>query len=836
MRAPISWIREFVDLPVDVSGRDLAASLIALGLEVETVDVIADVTGPVVVGQVVSIEELTEFKKPVRFAQVDVGAGHGGQRGIVCGARNFEVDDLVLVALPGAVLPGGFNIAQRETYGRTSEGMICSSRELELGDDHWGIMVLPPGSATVGTPAAQLLGFGEEVLDIAVTPDRGYALSIRGIAREASIAYELPFRDRSVELADLEAPSAKATPRASGFSDASACDVFTLRTITNVNAQAPTPLWLAQRLIASGMRPVSIIVDITNYVMLESGQPLHAFDADRVAGTVIARRAHAGEKLETLDHVERTLDSGDLVIADDSGALGLAGTMGGVTSEIDLSSTNILLEAAHFDSVVVARMSRRHKLSSEASRRFERGVDPALAPYASGRAAALIIELAGGQSAGMTAEEAPHETLTIAMPADLPTRVAGLAISDERTVALLETVGCQVVRVGQQLNVEAPSWRPDLTDPADLVEEVLRLVGYDHIPATLPAAPPGRGLTEEQVLRRRASRAAVALGLTEVLNYPFIGQVDLDRCEIPRDDPRRELVTLVNPLSDEQPSIRTTLLPGLLGTARRNVSRGSEQIAIFEVGAIAFPPRAVDSALPRPPVDRRPTEAEIAALEQRLPIQRRHLAGVLAGPIEQRGWWGTGRTAQWSDAIEIATSLVQDLGLRVETDAGQFAPFHPGRCAVLSIADPDSDGDQMIIGYAGELHPRVCASWDLPVRTCAFEIDLQAVTAAAVGYVARGPRFSSMPVAKEDVALVVDTAMPAADVADALTLGAGPLLESVRLFDVYDGPQVDEGSKSLAFSLRFRAPDRTLGVEELTAARDAAVAAAADQCGAKLRS
>lgn len=835
MRAPISWIREFVDLPATISGRELASSLIALGLEVETVDVVADVTGPVVIGQVASIEELTEFKKPIRFCQVDVGSDHGGQRGIVCGAQNFKVGDLVVVALPGAVLPGGFSIAQRETYGRTSDGMICSAREIELGEDHAGIMILPKNAAEVGSSAAALLGFGEEVLDIAVTPDRGYALSIRGIAREAAIAYDVAFRDRSVELADLPAPAAQATPRDCGSSDATACDVFTLRTILKVDAQAPTPLWMTQRLIAAGLRPVSIIVDITNYVMLESGQPLHAFDAERVTGAVVARRASAGETFETLDHVARSLDVEDLVISDDNGAIALAGTMGGVSSEIDLSATNVLLEAAHFDPLVIARMSRRHKLSSEASRRFERGVDPDLAPYASERAATLILELAGGVSAGMTAEEAGREPRSICLEVALPGQIAGMEIAPERVVACLQTVGCDVAQTGQDLVVAPPSWRPDLNDPADLVEEVIRLVGYDHIPSTLPAAPPGHGLTDEQKLRRSASRIAVALGLTEVLNYPFVGQADLDRCEIPEGDPRRSLVTLANPLSEEQPSIRTSLLPGLLGTARRNVSRGADQIAIFEVGSIAFPITRDGGQLPRPTVDRRPSDAEVAALKQLLPVQRRHLAGILAGPAERRGWWGGARIAQWSDAIEVAVTLVQELGLEVVVDSAGYAPFHPGRCAVVSLVNQDADGELVIVGYAGELHPRVCANWDLAPRTCAFEIDLQRVIEFAVGKVAQGPRFSSMPVAKEDVALVVASSTPAADVAEALTDGGGPLLESVRLFDVYEGPQVEAGSKSLAFSLRFRAPDRTLGVDELSAARDAAVAAAADRCAATLR-
>ncbi|MFA7266681.1 MAG: phenylalanine--tRNA ligase subunit beta, partial [Candidatus Nanopelagicales bacterium] len=743
--------------------------------------------------------------------------------------------DLVVVALPGAVLPGGFAIAQRKTYGRVSDGMICSSRELDLGDDHDGILVLAPGSAEVGTAGTELLTFGEEVLDIAVTPDRGYALSIRGIAREAAIACDLPFRDRATELAPLPAPATDAQPRPCALADPSGCDVFTLRTLLDVDATTKSPLWLTQRLVAAGMRPVSLIVDVTNYVMLETGQPLHAFDADRVAGGLVARRAVPGESLETLDHVTRELDSEDLVIADDSGPLALAGTMGGTSSEIDDQSRNILLEAAHFDEVVVARMSRRHRLSSEASRRFERGVDRALAPYASERAASLILELAGGRSAGMTAEEAPHEPLTIAMSADLPGRVAGMDIAAERVIANLSQVGCSVSTEASALVVEPPTWRPDLTDPADLVEEVIRLIGYDHITPTLPSAPAGRGLTEAQQCRRRASRAAVAFGLIEVLSYPFIGEHDLDLCQIPADDHRRNFVRLANPLSDEQPGIRTTLLPGLLNAARRNVSRGADDGGIFEVGSVAFGTAGDAVVPPRLTASRPPSADELDALAAAIPTQRRHLAGLAFGSVERPGWWGVGRDFAWSDALRIATGIVEDLGVATSVDAAEYLPFHPGRCAVLSIVDQESADDTMIIGYAGELHPKVCASWGLPPRTCAFELDLDAVIAAATDEVRRGPRFHSMPVAKEDIALVVPVDTAAADVAAALADGAGALLESVRLFDVYQGPQVAEGSKSLTFSLRFRAADRTLGVDELSQSREAAIAAAESACGASLR-
>ncbi len=344
MRAPMSWLREMVAIPEDQGGRDVSARLIAAGLEVETVEVVgAGLIGSLHVGRVISIEELTDFKKPIRWCQVDVGAANGGVRGIICGARNFAERDLVVVALPGTVLPGGFEISARPTYGKVSDGMICSERELALGDNHDGIIVLPEGSGEPGDDAAAVIGVGDEVLDIAITPDRGYALSIRGIAREVAIAYGVSFDDPGLALADLPAPLADRAPQECGTDDPSGCDLFTMRTIVGFDPSAQSPMWMRRRLAACGMRPVSLAVDATNYVMLELGQPLHAFDLDKLQGAVRAVRAVEGTVFETLDHVTRTLAAEDLVIVDGRGPIGLAGTMGGLHTEIDAATTNIAL-------------------------------------------------------------------------------------------------------------------------------------------------------------------------------------------------------------------------------------------------------------------------------------------------------------------------------------------------------------------------------------------------------------------------------------------------------------------------------------------------------------
>jgi len=835
MRVPLSWLREYVDLPATETGRDVQAKLISAGLEVETVEQLGDgLKGPLVVGQVLTIEELEGFKKPIRFCTVDVGTanGTGEPQEIVCGARNFAVGDKVVVVLPGAELPGGFAIAARKTYGKTSHGMICSSDELGMGDDGTkGIIVLPP-ETEVGKDAIELLELVDEVLDIAVTANRGDCLSIRGVARETAIAYGLPLRDPA--LLDVPGPNAYGYPVQ--VSDPFGCDRFTARTVSGLSPEARSPIWLKRRLQKVGMRPISLAVDITNYVMMELGQPLHAYDRGLVQGTIGVRRAGEGEEIVTLDGAKRKLHSEDLVITDDRGPIGLAGVMGGANTEIadheeGEGTTDVVIEAAHFDAVSIARTARRHKLSSEASRRFERGVDPAAAAAAAQRTVDLLVLLAGGTAdAGVTEIAAPSAPHTITVPADHPDKVAGVEYGRETVVRRLQQVGCDVY--GQdELIVTVPSWRPDLTEVNDLAEEVIRLEGYENLPSTLPKPPSGRGLTHRQRLHRRVGRALAGAGYVEAPNYPFIGEQVFDQLLLEADDPARRVVKLTNPLNDEEPALRTTLLPGLLGALRRNDGRGSHDLALFETGLV-FLPRAEQKVAAALPVDRRPTDEEIAELNAALPEQPRHVAAVLAGAREQAGWWGKGRPADWADATEAARAVAREAGVELIVRGGQYGPWHPGRCAELVVV---VDGAEKVVGHAGELHPRVVKAFGLPARTCAMELDLDALEAVGDD-TPQAPIISTFPVATQDVALVVDKFVPHADVEAALREGAGELLEGIRLFDVYENAeQLGDGKKSLAYALRFRAGDRTLTVDEASAARDAAVALAGERTGAVLR-
>ncbi|MET8911336.1 phenylalanine--tRNA ligase subunit beta [Micromonospora sp. NPDC004551] len=847
MRVSVSWLREHVDLPADLPTGDLEQALVDLGIEVDSVvDLRQTVTGPLVVGEVLEIEELTGFKKPIRFCRVDVGAanGTGEPQEIVCGARNFAQGDRVVVILPGGVLPGDFHIGARKTYGRNSHGMICSAKELGLGDDHSGIIVLPEDSpAKPGDDARPVVGLDDVVVELEITPDRGYALSVRGLARELSHALGVPFRDP----ADLPAPGATAEPAYPvEVRDTVGCDRFAARMVRGVDPTAQTPGWMSRRLTVAGVRSISLPVDITNYLMLELGQPMHAFDADRISGPLVVRRAEPGEKLTTLDGVTRTLAAEDMVICDDTGPVSLAAVMGGETSEVVATTTDVLFEAAHWDPAMVGRTARRHKLFSEAAKRWERGVDPALPLVALEKAVRLLTEHAGG-TVGDEILDVDHvrPRTPVTLPVDLPSRRVGVAYPPERVVELLEQVGCAVTagadRLGEDpgetgvataaggavLSVTPPTWRPDLTDPADLVEEVVRLDGYDRVPSVLPTAPPGRGLTAPQQRRRAVARSLAERGYVEVLAHPFVSAELADQLGLPADDPRRPAVRVANPLSEEEPLLRTTLLGPLLGILKRNVGRGQRDVAIYEIGVV-FHPRPGVGAPPAMGVDRRPTDEEFARADAVVPAQPRHVAVVLTGELEPAGWWGAGRPAGWADAVETGRTVLAAAGIpadRVTVRAAERAPWHPGRCAELLV-------DGTAVGYAGELHPTVVATLELPRRTSAMELDLDALPEAPV---VSGPAVSTFPPALIDVALVVDESVPAAEVERALAEGAGPLLEDVRLFDVYASEQLGAGRRSLAYKLTFRAPDRTLAGEEAVAARDAAVAEAARRFGATLR-
>ncbi|HXS87677.1 MAG TPA: phenylalanine--tRNA ligase subunit beta [Mycobacterium sp.] len=827
MRIPYSWLRDVIRAGApgwDVTPEDLEQALVRIGHEVENVIALGPVQGPLTVGRVAEIQELTEFKKPIRACKVDVGEPQ--PRDIVCGATNFAVGDLVVVALPGTTLPGGFHIGSRKTYGHTSDGMICSSAELGLAADHSGILVLPPGTAAPGASGVEVLGLDDVVLDLAITPDRGYCMSVRGLAREVACAYDLDF----VDPADVPALPSDGEAWPLTVRPETGVRRFALRPVSGIDPTAVSPWWLQRRLLLSGIRSISPAVDATNYVMLELGHPMHAHDLNRITGGFEVRFAEPGEKVETLDDVERTLNPADVLIVDDVATAAIGGVMGSGSTEVRDDSTDVLLEAAVWEPAAVSRTARRLHLPSEAARRYERAVDPAISVAALDRCATLLAEIAGGTMSPTLTDwrgDPPRDDWAgspIRLAADLPDRIAGVSYGVGTTARRLRQIGAEVNEAGDSLTVTPPSWRPDLLQPADLVEEVLRLEGLEVIPSVLPPAPAGRGLSGVQRRRRAIGKSLALSGYVEILPTPFLPAGVFDAWGLAADDPRRRTTQVLNPLEADRPDLATTLLPGLLEALSRNVSRGIVDVALFAVAQVVQPTeqtRGVELI----PVNRRPTDDEIAALDASLPRQPQHIAAVLTGLREPRGPWGEGRRVEAADAFEAVRIIARASGIDVTLRAAQHLPWHPGRCAEVLVGD-------IVIGHAGQLHPAVIERAGLPKGTCAVELNLDAIPIVDAF---PAPRVSPFPAVFQDVNLVVDADVPAQTVQDAVRDGAGELLEDVRLFDVYTGTQVGENRKSLTFALRFRATDRTLTEDEASAARDAAVNCAAERVGAVLR-
>ncbi len=871
----LSWLRDHVDVPEGTTTEQLGEALTRVGLEEEEVHPAA-VSGPLVAGRVLSYEvEKHSNGKSIRYARVDVGdhndePGSGAEpsevpsRGIVCGAHNFEVGDTVAVVLPGATLPGPFPISARKTYGHVSDGMICSVRELGIGTDHDGILVLEGEDVPApGEDLANYLGLGEEVLEVNVTPDRGYCFSVRGLAREYAHATGGAFRDLGVPEAletglppsDPEDPATEGTFSVviEGEEDGvPAADRFVTRIVRGLDPQAKSPKWMVQRLEQAGMRPISLPVDVTNYVMLDLGQPLHAYDMRAVAEPFVVRRAKEGEPFTTLDGVERVLDSGDIVISDSpdgegSRLVGLAGVMGGMDSEVQPDTTDVVIEAAHFDPKSIARTSHRHNLSSESSKRFERGVDPNLAPVAATRVAELLAEYGGGKM-----DEAAYDLNLVAdvkpvkMAVSEPARLTGVDYSPTRIVELLEEVGCKVEVPADNaddgyLLVTPPSWRPDLVGPAHLVEEIARLDGYDNIPTRLPVGKGSTGLSKRALTRRIASMTLAQNGLVEVKSYPFVGDT-WDKQIIPEGDQRRKAAKLANPLADDAPYMRTSLLDSLLATAERNASRGVAPLALFEVGQVTLPEGTVPSEIFG--VESRPTGDQVKALLRGVPRQPWHVAGVMGGKASPASGeqllagQGAEDTWGWSDAIEAVHEIASAAGVRLEAtrtwvpegtkklrgaplpqpvaNPEDAAPFHPGRSATLFVR---AGRGLKVLGRAGELHPRVVAEFGLPQRSAAFEIDMDTLASLISDKFVKAKPVSTYPPVKEDIAVIVEDYIPQSDVESTIKRASRGLLEDLTLFDVYRGDQIPDGSRSLAYSLVFRAPDHTLDAKEVEETR-----------------
>lgn len=840
MRVPVSWLAEFAELPRGITPAQLHADLVRVGLEEEALHV-PEISGPIVVGRVLEfVDEPQSNGKTIRWCQVDVG---GETRGIVCGAHNFEVGDKVVVTLPGSVLPGPFPISARSTYGHVSDGMIASQRELGLGDEHSGILRLAELGLDpeVGTDAIELLGLNDWAVEVNVTPDRGYELSIRGIAREYSHSTGAKFTDPATLP-----PSASGSPKAgrpeptkdksnpvpvklldeSPIRGRRGCNSFVTRVVRGIDPTRPTPPWMASRLRLAGIRSISLAVDISNYVMIEMGQPLHAYDLDLIKGGITVRRAGKGERITTLDDQDRELDPQDLLICDDAGPIGIAGVMGGARTENSPATRNVLVEAANFDPISIARSARRHRLPSEASKRFERGVDPEVAVPAAERAVQLLVELAGGTAdTNVWQVGEPAAATEIELPTGFVNSIIGTEFTEDEVMSTLRALGARVepsTNLGSGLVVEPPSWRPDLRDKADLAEEVVRIRGYDLIPAILPTAPPGRGFTKAQRLRKSAAQLLASNGAVEVLAYPFLSREQLDLFE-----PGIQACELLNPLDWSSRYLRTSLLPGLIETARRNLSRGLVDLKLFELGSVYLPATGgKPAAITLPAGNSKPSDVELAELESTIPDQPLRIAGLFLGDSILRQPGQRQVPAGIADAFEAVGQVARAVGVTAEFEAASRDGLHPGRTARVLVGGEE-------VGFAGELLPSLAAEQDLGSRVSVFELDLGKLIAIAPAEVVAFP-IGTLPAATQDLSLVVPVEVPAAKVLQAVCGGAGELLEDIRLVDDYRGEGLPSGTRSLTFALRFRAFDRTLTATEATAAKMAGVASA-EKLGAQLR-
>lgn len=796
MKVPLSWLREYVEPPTENVG-ELRDILAMLGHEVEGVETVTAGWSGVRIARVSQIRPHPDADR-IRVCEVE---SIGAPVQVVCGAWNFAPGDIVAYAEPGAVLPGDLRIGVRTIRGVESHGMICSERELELGDDHEGIMVLGPG-APIGEPLETLLALPDVVFDISVTPNRPDAMSMLGIARDVAAWYDIGIRVPEADPDTQESPAGIDVT----IEDAEGNPRFVARRVDQIKV-APSPAWMRHRLRLSGVRPISNIVDVTNYVMLEMGQPLHAFDADLIADSkLVVRRGREGETLTTLDGVDRTLTEEDLVIADTSGVTSLAGTMGGKRSEVNEATKAVIIEAATWDPPTIMYMSRRHGLRSEASARFERGVDPELPPAAATRAADLIARIAGGavRRQWVDVQARPHTPTEVTLTVAEVSRLLGEGHDESRVISLLGRLGFTVSGSGI-LHVLVPSYRPDVTRPVDLVEEVARLSGYDTFGERVRWGTSGR-LTAEQALGRRLREYLAAIGLSQAVTLSFVMPAEVAAMEAPPDHPLRRLVTVKNPLSEEEAVLRPSLIPGLLRVIRHNRNRGRSGVAVFEQGRVfgAFP----------------------WIEDRRVPHQPEMLTMVAAGPLGPgRLDAGEAPEADVGTITALVHALSERFGLALSLRAGQAPGFHPGRTAELL-------GRNGPVGHVGELHPRLVKWFDLTGRVAAAELALGGVMASATEPQYRPP--SPYPPADFDLSFEVPADLPAGELAAALGEAGGELTERVNAFDRFVGPGLGEDRVALAFHVRLRAGDRTLSPEEMAEVRQGMVEAAAG-LGATLR-
>jgi phenylalanyl-tRNA synthetase beta chain len=811
MLVPLNWLREYCAPELDTRG--IEERLTMTGTKVEAIHHHGvSSLDRFVVGRVLEAEQHPGADR-LKLCKVDLGDDRDGPASIVCGAPNVAAGQTVAVARPGAVMPDGTELRRLELRGVASEGMILAENELEIGPAGAGILVLDDlmldAEFAPGTPLADVLEIATDVLELEVTPNRPDCLAVYGVARELHAATD--GTSASAPLAGAPWVQDPGSPGPVAGVEVSVecpdlCPRFTARLFENVTI-APSPLWLKARLSAAGQRPINNVVDITNYVMLLTGQPLHAFDADRVAGgQLTVRRASEGEQVLTLDGQTRTLDGEMVVIDDADGPTSIAGLMGGARSEVAPDTTRVLLEVATWNGPNIHRTSAALGLRSEASSRFEKGLQPEQCIHAQAVATRLMLELCGATVAPGTIDvgSPPAPPQVIRVREQRVEAILGVPVARERQEQILNALDFATRRTDDGLEVTVPALRrDDVTREIDLIEEVARIDGLERLPATLPARRGAAGLlTHPQRVRREAEDALVGRGLHEIVGWSFADPELLDRLRLPAEHAMRRVIAVENPLSEAQSIMRPTLLGSLLDAARENVSRNGPDVSIFESGTVYRAPR----------------EGELAD-------EHHALGALLSGRLAPRSWRGSPGEADFFAAKAILAALLDRFHLDWSVQPGNWPFLHPGRAAAVFA------GEQQL-GFIGELHPLVASAWDLE-RTAVFTVDLGKLAAAAPAVVSFS-ELASVPSLRQDLAVTLPAGVGAGEILQRVEAAGGETLEDIDVFDVYAGEQVGEGRRSLALALTFRAHDRTLTDEDIAPARERIIAALAE-IGGELR-
>lgn len=796
MKFTRSWLDEFVTIPTS-DPVALLEDLESLGHAVEDWHPIAAAFRGVVIGTVLEVTAHPNADK-VRVTKVDVGSE---VLEIICGAWNFDAGAVVPVAVPGAVLGEDFEITRRDIRGVTSNGMICSEVELGLGVEADGIMVLnddyPTAVDSVGMDFAEFLGLPDVYYEVDVTPNRPDCLSVYGLARDLAALYKTTLRPMDITVDEKGEPNdVDVTIEADDL-----CPRFTGRRVRGIKV-GPSPHWLRWRLVQAGVRPISNVVDASNYAMIEFGYPTHAFDVDRLGNRIVVRRATEGETIVTLDDQERLLTSHDVVVTDGSLPVAVGGVMGGASTEVHPGTTDVFIEAAYWDPGTILVTSKRLGLRSEASKRFERGADPSFCALGADRVAQLLEQIAGGQSAPSPVDVNPGaiEPWTIMYPLSETRRVLGVDLDSDTTTDLLTRMSFGV-EGSDPLTVTVPTRRPDVVAPVDLVEEIARLHGFAGIPDSVPSGP-GGGLSVTERRLRLIREIMVGAGFYQTMTFSFIGENDLDGLSLPDGHVARSGISVTNPLNETEGVMRTTLMPGLLKAASSAIGRRIPFARLFEVGKVFLPG------------------------EGKLPEQPDRLGFVLAGEIPP-GWAEPARSFDVYDGTGTWAAVAQALAI---PDAGvrsaTVPPFHPGRCAEIVVGG-------VAIGAVGEIHPSVAATFGLHGRVVVGELDLAELLVDRGAWTFRPP--SPYPPVIFDMAFTVDKAVPAADVLASAVTGAGPECEAAHVFDVFAGESVGPGNKSIAIRFTLRADDRTLTDEETAPTRKAIARSVAEDVSGELR-